>query len=119
MTNKQFHETIKSINNSTTFEEIHPLWLDCYIYMFKSLKIGFTTKTLTKLFYEFRMKNSKMWWKENHPDYKNHTKEMLIKSFKGDLGYINDRISADRIFRVHWLFCQAFDSELRDFIHPL
>lgn len=118
MTQTQFYELAENLTSDMSFEELHLKWLKCFKYMLKSFKVGYTDKICEHLFYNFEMQNSKMFWKENNPEYKDCTMEELIQKFCGDLSYISDRYSYDRIFRVHWLFLWAFSSEMNKIRHP-
>lgn len=118
LTKEQFYNLMTTFEPSMSFEQIHQRWLDCFKYMFKSFKVGFTDQSIENLFYNFRMLNGKMFWKEYNPDYKNHTQQQLLKSFCGECNYIGDRYSYDRIFRTHWLFLRVFEEELDRFIYP-
>src|SRR3989344_6026350 len=97
----------------TDFKTIHKNWFKCFDYILRSFKSGHNAKTIKSLFYDFDMDNWTALHKEN-TEYKNNTKEGLIKNFCGECGYISDRTSYDRLFRTHWLFRQAFNRELME-----
>lgn len=119
MTENEFYEIMESkISEAETFDALHELWRSAFIYMFKSFKVGFSDKSINHLFDNFRMENSKMFWKENNPEYKDRSDEELIEIFKGECSYISDRYSYDRIFRTHWLFLRAFHDEFNHYLYP-
>lgn len=118
MTENRFYKIAENLKPEMPFDELHSKWLECFKYMLKSFNVGYTDKLCEHLFYNFDMENSKMFWKEHNPEYKDCTKEQLIDKFCGDLSYISDRYSYDRIFRVHWLFLWAFRDELNKFKYP-
>lgn len=61
------------------------------------------------------MKNWKALHKEN-TDYKDASKAEMVEAFKGDICYISDRLSYDRVFRSHWLFRNAFAAEISEIV---
>lgn len=97
-----------------SFDELHQDWLNCFAYILKSYKVGFTNKAIKDLFYYFQMSN----WKDLHlenTEYKGKSKQGLVKEFKDECWYISDRSSYDRLFRTHYLFLRAFEDELMDY----
>jgi len=115
MKEKQYYELMENFEPEQGFETIHKNWLDCWKFMLKSFKVGYTDKIIEHLFYHFEMSNSKMFWKEFNPEYKDLTNEEMLKRFCGECSYISDRYSYDRIFRTHWLFLEVFKEELSRF----
>ena len=50
-------------------------------------------------------------WKDLHKEnteYAGLSELQLFTHFKGDLDYCSDRMSLDRLFRLHWLYKQSF-----------
>lgn len=100
----------------SSFEEIYALW---YEFFEKSMRaMGIRSRQASKLlFEEWEMEN----WKNMHLEnsvYAEYNRDRLYQSFSGDVNYISDRISFDRLFRAHWFFRQVFMDELTMKYYP-
>lgn len=117
---KKFNESdyyYHMANLGDTFEDIHKNWYNCFSTILKTKFIGFNDLSISTLFYHFDMLNWKALHKEN-TEYCNTPTTELIEIFKADVNYISDRVSLDRLFRVHWLFLNAFPNELNRIKYP-
>jgi len=114
---KKFYENMENFSWEDGFTENLEKWFACFEYTLKHLNKDFN-KSLTKsLFWDFEMSNSKMFWIENNPEYKhlkNKYKE-LFEKFSDDAEYCSDRMSFDRLFRLHWLFREIYNTELTEY----
>lgn len=108
MTEKDFYNNIKGIENSNILEVVEKLWKDCFTYILKKRDKKYTRQTINDLFYNFEMCNWKAMWKEN-TEYSSHSKDELKKSFYIEIMMNSDRFSLDRLFRTHWLFLRWKD----------
>lgn len=94
-----------------SFEELHSRWFNCFAYSLRKLDPSIPLTTIRALFYDWDMDN----WEALHQDkteYAGMEYGALLDSFDGECNYICDRVSWDRIFRVHWLFKRAFNKRL-------
>lgn len=115
---EEYYKKMHNMRKLKTFKSIHKNWYECFNYILRSYKVSFTDRAINSLFYNFDMQN----WTALHLDkteYKNYSKEDLLEEFFGECSYISDRTSYDRLFRTHWLFRRAFDSELDRIRFPL
>ena len=91
-----------SINTENyDFEKLSKLW---YAFFSKYLKfLGFNKKAIDNLF-EWGQDGHN--WKLLHWDTDENIIpiKQLVESFSGELDYITDRMSIDRLFRTHWEF---------------
>jgi hypothetical protein len=85
-------------------------WHYCFDYTLRRWK--FNKKARKDLFENFLMENWKSLWKEN-TEFKDYTKEKMIQYFQGECHYTCDRMSLDRLFRVHWLYLNTFAEDIR------
>lgn len=111
MNKKEYYNIVcgglHNIHQEGTFNELYKAWRKAFCYVLKR-QSGMSKKSAKHLFKYFEMQNSKMFWKDNNPEYSNHTQEELEQSFLSDVSYCSDRMSYDRLFRCHWLFLRAF-----------
>lgn len=106
---KKFYDVMCKMEDDKSFEVLHDNWYSCFNNMLSSM--GFNKKSINRLFYEFEMCN----WTDlrlENSEYKDYSKEQLIDRFCGECHYICDRYNFDRIFRAHWLFYKAFNTEM-------
>lgn len=106
-----YYKIMCNFNSKMKFSEVHEKWYKCFHWILKSYKIGYTDKIINDLFYNFKMENWTDLHKENS-EYKDDTKDDLLKYFCGECAYICDRAGYDRLFRTHWLFLNAFQKEM-------
>jgi hypothetical protein len=118
MKEKEYYKTMCHMDKYKSFKTIHKKWHECFTYILKSRKKGYTKKIVDDLFYWWGMANWSAMHKEN-TEYKNSSKEELLDHFFGECFYICDRASYDRLFRTHWLFRHAFEDELYKFIYKM
>lgn len=111
MKKQDYYNLMCNFDSKSDFEKLHKEWFQCFDYIMRVFKVGHNSKTIKSLFYNFDMDNWTALHKEK-TEYKDYTREKLIKSFCSECSYISDRVSYDRLFRTHWLFRQAFEKEM-------
>ena len=87
-------------------KDIESLWELFFVTYLKSE--GFCQKSISKLFSWGELGYN---WIDLHlpnTEYNGGTKHELLADFKGEVIYISDKCSLDRLFRTHWLYNQAF-----------
>ena len=101
----------------TSFKRMYATWYKCFAYTLKSFKAGYTDKAIAHMFRYFDMCN----WEQFHLDNSKYKdipeeirEEVMYKDFCGECRYVYDRMSYDRLFRVHWLFLQIYEKEISD-----
>jgi len=92
------------------FEEIDKLWYEYFSFTIRELGVN-TKKAIDALYYDWDMDN----WEAMHfskSEYKSYNRDEVYTAFYGDADYISDRISFDRLFRIHWFFKKCFHDEI-------
>lgn len=90
-------------------EEIPLLWKKFFYQCLANW--GFNIKSRKDLF-EWDIGEN---WADLHKEntgYKDENSKQLLESFRAEVSYISDRTTLCRLFRAHWLFCQAYDKEV-------
>ena len=104
ITEKEYYTKMNSFSAKTSMKKLREDWFDCFSFVLRDRKVGYTIKTIVDIFEDFEMVNGEMFHLENHPTLKNADRGCLIEEFTGDCKYTADRMSYDRLFRIHWLF---------------
>lgn len=117
MTSKEYYNLCSNLDKLKTFGELHDAWYRIFDYTLRSWKLGYRAEIIDDLFYHWDMSNWKAMHKEN-TEYANHSDWDLHQAFTGDVAYISDRMSYDRLFRAHWLFREAYSEHLKHHIYP-
>ena len=93
---------IRTIEDISEYRKLTPLWKEFFILAME--EEGIKGESVERLFkWGEHGYNWKALWREN-TEFKDHTTEKLLESFQSETLYIYDRLSLDRIFRVHWLY---------------
>jgi hypothetical protein len=98
-----YYKYMSSFSTKLSFRVIHYRWHECFTYILRSLKVGYTQRVIDSLFYGWEMSNWKAMWKENS-EYAFSDAADIRESFCDECHYVCDRASYDRLFRTHWLF---------------
>jgi len=117
MTKDEYYELMCNMKPELGFEALHYRWHKCFTHILRGFKVGYNQKIIDSLFYDFDMENWKDLHKEN-TEYSSATPYELADAFRGECGYICDRVSYDRLFRTHWLFKRAFEKEFMNVKYP-
>lgn len=111
LTKKEYYRRMYNFDELKKFKTIHRQWHECFGYILRQWRCGYTEKSIDSLFYDWEMSNWKALWQENS-EFAGKTKSELLEVFCGECFYMCDRPSYDRVFRAHWLFRQVFKREL-------
>lgn len=102
LTNRLCRLTYK-IKEENDLKKIEKLWKQFFFIYLESL--GFNKESINHLF-SWQIGNN---WRDLHienTEFKLYNKTLLLERFKGQIEYIFDRMSLDRLFRTHWMICQ-------------
>ena len=103
MNELEYYDKVNDFCGINDCKVIKNNWRQCFKFILKRFNVGFTDKTINSLFDDFEMDN----WSDLHIEntkYKDCNKEELYDEFEFEIGYCSDRMSYDRLFRIHWLF---------------
>jgi hypothetical protein len=96
---------VRKIKDCKYKSELTLLWKEFFTIYLKSQ--GFNKKAINKL---FEWGDGGHNWVELHQEnseyYGKFGRVRLSQSFKGEVNYIYDRMSLDRLFRAHWIYNQ-------------
>ena len=118
MTEKEYYSTMTTMHKYKSFKILHKNWHQCFSYILKGYKKGYTKKIVDSLFYDWDMLNWTSMHKER-TEYASYSKDQLLQAFQSECAYICDRATYDRLFRTHWLFKNIFETELDKIRFPL
>ena len=107
MTENEYYNAMSSFADLPA-DKVKDVWFECFSYILEKFKVGFTKEAIKSLFHKFTMNNWKALHRENSPDYADSSNEDIRRAFAGEAHYISDRVSYDRLFRVHWLYLRGY-----------
>lgn len=117
ITKEEYYDLVYNMPKNVRYNEFKIKWFNCFYYILKDFKLGYNMKIIKSLFYHFQMDN----WKDLHlanSIYKGFSEKKLREELLSELSYCADRMTYDRLFRVHWLFKQVFKTEMtEEWIH--
>lgn len=110
---EEYYHAMANFTVDMSFGTMYQKWYQCFAYILRSYKLGYTPQAIDHLFHQFQMEN----WHLSS-EHRGKSKEDLLKHFCLEALYISDRTSYDRLFRTHWFFINAYHDELLPILYP-
>lgn len=100
----QLCELASKIYRSKSHKELEKHWRKFFTLSFQQW--GFNQKAINALWYWGNWDHNWDILNKMNSKYKSYNAESFLRKFKGDVSYICDRVTIDRVFRCHWLWNQ-------------
>lgn len=108
-----YYDTMATMIENKNFESMLDDWYACFDYILSSFRAEYTGGIISDLFFNFSMCNWNALHIEN-TEYATLTQEELRTKFAYECSYMSDRTSYDRLFKAHWLFLNAYPTEMNE-----